>query len=397
MRDATAPLSASNASNPSHYIGLMSGTSLDGVDGVLIRMEGNNKTDNKTHSKPTLLARSSRNIPVDLRDELLALNTPTDNELERAALASQALVGLYAQTVEQLLQSANLSPDQIAAIGAHGQTVRHRPELGYTIQLNAPALLAETTGIDVIADFRSRDVACGGQGAPLVPIFHQALFASEQTRIILNLGGIGNVTLLQPGWPVTGFDTGPANLLMDAWCHRHTDQPYDSEGAWGAMGQVQPALLDWILRSEPWFDAPAPKSTGRDQFNLPWLESRLSQFAQRRAQQGIQENLAPIDVQATLQALTVRTITHALTQEGVANGAIFVCGGGAKNTALLEKLQAEWAGQVETTDSLGVPVQDVEAMAFAWLAWAHQTKNTGNLPEVTGARGARILGACWPA
>jgi anhydro-N-acetylmuramic acid kinase len=373
----------------SHYIGLMSGTSLDGVDGVLIRMGNDNK--------PTLLARSSRHIPVDLRAELLALNTPADNELERAALASQALVALYAQTVDQLLQTTHLSPDDVAAIGAHGQTVRHRPELGYTIQLNAPALLAETTGIDVIADFRSRDVACGGQGAPLVPIFHQALFASDQTRIILNLGGIGNVTLLQPGWPVTGFDTGPANLLMDAWCQQHTNQPYDSEGAWGARGQVQPALLDWILRSEPWFDAPAPKSTGRDQFNLPWLESRLSQFIQRQAQQGIQDGLSPIDVQATLQALTARTITHALKQEGVRDSVIYVCGGGAKNTALLEKLQSDWGGSVDTTDSLGVPVQDVEAMAFAWLAWAHQTKRAGNLPEVTGARGGRILGAHWPA
>jgi len=385
MRDTTPSLSVS----ASHYIGLMSGTSLDGVDGVLIHMDADDK--------PTLLARSNRNMPADLRRELLALNSPTDNELHRAALASQALVALYAQAVEQLLQTSHLSPKQIAAIGAHGQTIRHRPELGYTIQLNAPALLAEATGIDVIADFRSRDVACGGQGAPLVPIFHQALFACDQTRIILNLGGIGNATLLQPGWPVTGFDTGPANLLMDAWCQRHTDQPYDSEGAWGGRGQVQPALLDWILRSEPWFDAPPPKSTGRDHFNLNWLDLRLSQFTQRQAQQGIQTSLAPVDIQATLQALTARTITRALAQQGVSTGDLYVCGGGAKNLALLEKLQAEWAGRVDTTDSLGMPVQDVEAMAFAWLAWAHQTKKTGNLPEVTGAAGGRILGAHWPA
>lgn len=373
----------------SAYIGLMSGTSLDGVDGVLISLTPS--------GAPTLLARSSRRMPPALKHELLALNAPTDNELHRTALASQALVELYAQTVSALLRDSGLHASQVQAIGAHGQTVRHRPDHGYTIQLNAPALLAEKTGIDVIADFRSRDLASGGQGAPLVPAFHHALFAADQTRIILNLGGIANVTLLEPGWPVSGFDTGPANLLMDAWCQRHTGQPYDSEGCWGDAGQSQQALLDWILRSEAWFDAPPPKSTGRDQFNLTWLDNRLAQFAQRQAQRGITQEISAIDVQATLQMLTAATITRALSQHGVAHGTIYVCGGGAKNTVLLQKLQSLWLGKVLTTDALGVPAQDVEAMAFAWLAWAHQTKKTGNLPEVTGAAGGRLLGARWPA
>lgn len=367
----------------------MSGTSLDGVDGVLVRLTAS--------GAPTLLARSSRPMPIDLKHELLSLNTPTDNELHRAFVASQALVDLYAQTVKTLLRDSGLSASQVSAIGAHGQTVRHRPDQRYTIQLNAPALLAEKTGIDVIADFRSRDMASGGQGAPLVPAFHQALFACDQTRIILNLGGIANVTLLEPGWPVSGFDTGPANLLMDAWCQRHTGQPYDSEGCWGDQGNTQQNLLNWIIRSEAWFDAPPPKSTGRDQFNLTWLDTRLAQFAQRQSQQGATQEIAPVDVQATLQMLTACTVTRALSQHGMAQATIYVCGGGAKNSALLQKLQALWSGDVQTTDALGVPAQDVEAMAFAWLAWAHMTKKTGNLPEVTGAAGGRLLGAHWPA
>lgn len=380
----------SSGSEPtSHFIGLMSGTSLDGVDGVLVHIDA--------AGKPILLARSGRAMPIGLKKELLALNAPTDNELHRAAMASQALIDLYAQAVEQLLQIAHLSPRYVCAIGVHGQTVRHRPEHGYTIQLNAPSLLAEKTGIDVIADFRSRDIACGGQGAPLVPAFHQALFACNQTRIILNLGGIANVTLLQPGWPVSGFDTGPANLLMDGWCQRHTGHPYDSEGAWGASGTVQPSLLDWIIRSEAWFDKPPPKSTGRDQFNMAWLDSRLAQFSDRQMQQGICDPLLPVNVQATLQALTASTVARALSQHGVDSGDLYVCGGGSKNLALLRLLRGAWSGRVQSTDELGVSAQDVEAMAFAWLAWAHETKKTGNLPEVTGATGGRVLGARWPA
>uniref|UniRef100_UPI0040485D70 anhydro-N-acetylmuramic acid kinase n=1 Tax=Orrella sp. TaxID=1921583 RepID=UPI0040485D70 len=378
-----------NTSSRSAYIGLMSGTSLDGVDGVLVNIAAD--------GSPSLLARSSRNMPLELKRELLALNTPADNELHRAHMASMALVDLYAQTVAALLRNVSLDASEIVAIGAHGQTVRHRPDHGYTVQLNAPALLAEKTGIDVIADFRSRDMACGGQGAPLVPALHHAVFASDQTRVILNLGGIANVTLLEPGWPVSGFDTGPANLLMDGWCQRHTGQPYDSEGCWGDSGEAHQALLDWILRSEAWFDAPPPKSTGRDQFNLNWLDTRLAQFAQRQSQHGLTDAISAVDVQATLQMLTACTVTRAVAQHGVAQGTIYVCGGGAKNVALLKRLQSQWAGDVQTTDALGVPAQDVEAMAFAWLAWAHQTKKTGNLPEVTGAAGGRLLGARWPA
>lgn len=359
----------------------MSGTSLDGVDGVLASVGSN--------GRPALIARAGVPMPLDLREELLALNTPHDNELHRAALASNALVDLYAVVVKNLLDQARLTARGVTAIGAHGQTVRHQPSLGYTLQLNAPARLAELTGIDVVADFRSRDVAAGGQGAPLVPAFHRAIFGVEQERVILNLGGIANVTLLRPGLPVLGFDTGPANLLMDAWCQTHTGQPFDHEGAWGASGQVDEMLLAECVASEPWFGLAPPKSTGRDVFGMGWLQARLLRTAAMAR--------APQDVQATLQALTVSTVTRALASQGLRNTPIFVCGGGARNTALLARMAQAWEGEVASTEALGIPPRDVEALAFAWLAWAHVQKKTGNLPEVTGAIGERLLGACWPA
>ena len=362
------------------YIGLMSGTSLDGVDGVLTSIDAN--------GNPKLLAHSDVALPETLRAELLALNSPGPDELHRASLASLALTALYAQTVHELLNQAGLKADDIEAIGAHGQTVRHRPELGYTLQLNAPAKLAEATGIGVVADFRSRDIAAGGQGAPLVPAFHRAVFGATTDRVILNLGGIANVTVLRASGPVIGFDTGPANLLMDAWCQSHTGNPFDRDGAWGASGELDARLLDALIDSEPWFSRAPPKSTGRDLFGMAWLGERLGQS---------HKPLLAQDVQATLQGLTVRSIVEALHSQGLSDCEIYVCGGGSRNQALMGKLAENWPGKVAATDVLGIDAQSVESLAFAWLAWAHAQKKTGNLKEVTGASGERLLGAYWPA
>lgn len=363
----------------SYTIGLMSGTSVDGVDGILARFSDN--------QQPEVIASASTNIPESLRKELLALNMPGQNELHRAAVAASALSDCYAEVVDQLLTRSGISKTHIAAIGAHGQTVRHRPDIGYTTQLLAPARLAEITNISVIADFRSRDVAAGGQGAPLVPAFHRAMFGSNTARVILNLGGIANVTLLRPEQPVIGFDTGPANMLLDLWCARHTGKPYDEDGRWAKTGTVNQALLEHLLQSEPWFGLPPPKSTGRDLFNADWLERRLLQF----------EKASPADIQATLTALTVSSIVAALNSQQLDGVPIYTCGGGARNAELMRQLAGAWGAKVDTTQALGVNTQDMEALAFAWLAWAHLNKNAGNLPEVTGAHGYRILGACWPA
>src|SRR5690606_18928630 len=279
------------------------------------------------------------------------------------ALASQALARLYAETVEALLEQARQPASAVTAVGAHGQTVRHRPELGFTLQLNAPALLAELTGIDVVADFRSRDVAAGGQGAPLAPPFHAAMFASPVPRAVLNLGGIANLTLLASGHPPRGFDTGPANVLLDLWCQRHTGRAYDENGLWAASGQVLPGLLEHLLASEPWLRLPPPKSTGRDLFNAAWLDERLQRYYDDSG-----AVIAPQDVQATLQRLTARTVADALEATAPDTRDVLVCGGGARNTGLMAELANCLQRPVHPTDSAGVPAQWVEAMAFAWLA-----------------------------
>ncbi len=363
------------------FVGLMSGTSIDGADGVLVRLHD--------EQAPHVLAHASLPMPPDLRLELLALNTSGADELGRAALAANALARLYAHVVDQLLQTSGEPASSIAAIGAHGQTVRHRPESGYTLQLNAPALLAELTNIDVVADFRSRDVAAGGQGAPLVPPFHAAMFSTTHARAVLNLGGIGNVTLLAPGKPPRGFDTGPANVLLDAWCLRHTGKPYDAEGRWAASGKVVAGLLEHLIASEPWFMLPPPKSTGRDLFNMQWLEDRLASF-----DGGTQ---APEDVQATLQRLTARTVANAIEAQAPATRDVLVCGGGAYNAGLMRELAYCLQRPVQATDVAGVPAQQAEALAFAWLAKCCVDRVAAGAPEVTGARGARILGAIYPA
>ncbi|MEI2418480.1 anhydro-N-acetylmuramic acid kinase [Orrella sp. JC864] len=364
--------------HPTLCIGLMSGTSLDGVDGVLADFSG---------ERPEVLAQASLAMPAALRAELLALNTPGHDELGRAALAANALVQQYAQVVAALLYRGEAEPRQIAAIGAHGQTVRHRPELGYTLQLNAPALLAELTGIGVVADFRSRDVAAGGQGAPLAPLFHDACFAAQTPRAILNLGGIANVTLLRRGRPPVGFDTGPANVLMDLWCARHTGQAFDADGRWAAGGHADAQLLGLLL-AEPWLALPPPKSTGRDLFNAAWLDGKLAALGRTPA---------PQDVQATLRQYTAQTVADAIGAHGADIEQVLVCGGGARNRGLMQALAQALSRPVRGTDAAGVPPQLVEALAFAWLAWQHVRGRALPTATVTGSRGARVLGAWYPA
>lgn len=364
----------------------MSGTSLDGVDAVLARFDAS--------GTPVVLSRSEQIFPPGLRSEFLQLNQSGPDELARSSLAANELAHLYAKAVDSALNAANLKHHQINAIGAHGQTVRHQPSRGYTIQLNAPALLAELTQIDVIADFRSRDIAAGGQGAPLVPFFHAGIFKSDRPRVVLNLGGIANITILYPGRSPVGFDTGPANVLMDGWVHKHTGQLFDRNGDWGATGKVNVDLLTHLIESEPWFSLPAPKSTGRDLFDLNWLESRLAQFQNNHH---ATDRMSANDVQATLCGLTAQTVAMAINRYAPDTADLLVCGGGAQNDLLLNELRNRLNCPVEATTTVGIGTQDVEALAFAWLAWAHQRQIPVSHPAVTGARGSRILGATWPA
>ncbi|MGB6241636.1 MAG: anhydro-N-acetylmuramic acid kinase [Castellaniella sp.] len=358
-----------------YFIGLMSGTSTDGVDGVLAQLS----------DAITVRASASLPLPDALRRELLALNSPGHNELARAAQAANDLADCYAQAVASLLAQSSLTAADIHAIGAHGQTVRHVPEAGYTLQINAPARLAERTGIAVVADFRSRDVAAGGQGAPLVPAFHAARFGVGTDRVVLNLGGIANLTVLDS--PVTGFDTGPANMLMDAWAHQHTGRAYDHDGAWAAQGRCDTILLDALL-SEPWLALPPPKSTGRDLFNSDWLQTHLN---------ALQTSPSPVDVQATLLQFSVKTIAQAIRQHAPDTREILACGGGALNPVLMQALALALPCRLTTTAEYGVPVQSVEALAFAWLAQAHVRGQPACLPAVTGARHATIAGCLYPA
>ena len=365
------------------YIGLMSGTSLDGVDAVLVEFSAQKCVVRQHQSAP---------LAPELRAELLALNSSGADELHRAALAANALVRTYADTVQALLVQSGVPASTIRAVGAHGQTVRHRPQAfdgtGYTLQLNNPALLAELTGITVVADFRSRDVAAGGQGAPLVPAFHQCVFARPgETVLVLNIGGISNLSVLGANGQVLGFDCGPGNALMDYWCQRHTGQPFDRAGAWAAGGKVLPSLLaQWL--AEPYLHQPPPKSTGRDLFNPDWLHAQLA----------ADHSADPQDVQATLTELTASACAQSAISYGNNSKNLAVCGGGAFNQHLMQRLQALLPSvAVQPSDAYGLPAQQVEAAAFAWLARQTLRGTPGNLESVTGARGARVLGAIYPA
>jgi len=356
-------------------IGLMSGTSLDGVDAVLVDFGA---------TKPQALAHAALTFDGALRERLLALHTRGHDELHRAATLGAELAETYADATANLLRTAAVQAHDITAIGCHGQTVRHDPASGYTLQLNQPARLAELTGITVVADFRSRDIAAGGQGAPLVPAFHDALFRRDDARrVVLNLGGIANITDLPAEGPVRGFDTGPGNMLLDAWVQRHWGEPFDREGARAATGKLVPALLEAML-AEPYFALPPPKSTGRDLFNAEWLATHIPDAAK------------PEDVLATLAELTATSVAQAIERHCAGAREILVCGGGAYNAHLLRRLAHHLpACLIRSTEEAGVAPLWVEAMAFAWLARQTLRGLPGNLPEVTGARGPRVLGAIY--
>jgi anhydro-N-acetylmuramic acid kinase len=371
---------------PNLYIGIMSGTSLDGIDVCLVDTRPQQFKVLATH----FLA-----YPEQIKSALLTLHTPSHNELEYSQMVANDLATLYAQAVNALLTEQQLQPNHIAAIGCHGQTIRHRPvidgKMGFTLQIGNAALLAELTHITVVADFRSRDIAAGGQGAPLVPAFHQAIFShADYNRALVNIGGIANITYLPKAnakdSQILGFDSGPGNMLMDAWIKQHLQKNYDADGAWAATGTVLPALLSALL-NDPYFAAPPPKSTGRDLFNDAWLATQLCN-----------EQYAPQDVARTLLAFTAHTIYQAIQDHCSQTEEIYLCGGGARNTLLVDTLRGLFKHTpVHTTDTLHVGVDWVEAAAFAWLAQQTMTGQAGNLPSVTGAKGPRVLGAIYPA
>lgn len=374
------------------FIGLMSGTSADGIDAALVRF------DDADGCELVL----GHTLPWDpqTRTRLLELGQGAQvASIDELGTLDVHIAECFATAAVQLIQAAGVSPAQVHAIGSHGQTVRHRPQGAaydgrgrFTMQLGDGNVIAERTGIATIADFRRRDVAAGGQGAPLLPALHAALLrCATEHRAVLNLGGIANLTLL-PATPdgsegdgIRGFDTGPANALMDAWCERHLGQPFDNAGAFAARGRVDRALLARLL-AEPWFAQAPPKSTGREEFQLQWLQQHLR--GDERAE----------DVQATLLELTAATVADALLALQPATTRVLVCGGGIHNPLLLRRLAARVPGAVfESTAAHGLDPDHVEAMGFAWLARQTLAGLPGNLPSVTGARGPRVLGVIYPA
>lgn len=364
------------------FIGLMSGTSMDAVDAALVDFSEKSLRLVATHSLP---------IPAMLRSELINICMPGDNEINRLGELDIQVGELFADTANQLIEKANINKEQVKAIGSHGQTVRHQPnrKFPFTLQIGNPNIIAVKTGITTIADFRRRDMALGGQGAPLAPAFHNYVFRiNQEDRVILNLGGIANITYLSAdlNQPVIGFDTGPANTLLDNWISKHLNKNYDAQGQWAASGNCNNALLDLLL-SDPYFAKNPPKSTGREYFNLAWLEQYLRQ---------LKINLTPTDIQTTLCELTAKSIALAINKVISTDCTIFICGGGLKNNYLLERLKVNCNNcKVQTTDDIGIPAQWMEAMLFAWLAQQTLYKQPGNLPSVTGAAQQAILGGVY--
>lgn len=365
------------------YIGIMSGTSLDGVDVVLADL---------TAGVVRLKAHLHRDFAPELRAALGELQASGRDELHRAAIAAQHLGRTYALAISELLHRAGVEASEVRAAGIHGQTVRHQPEAGYTVQLNAPATVAELSGIDIVADFRSRDIAAGGQGAPLTPAFHAAVFRAPFARAVVNIGGIANLTglpALAGEEAVIGFDCGPGNVLLDHWIARQRGERMDAGGAWASTGHTHAGLLEALLR-EPYFAREPPKSTGRDLFNGQWLDRQLERFDPGTA-------IDPRDVQATLTRLSAVTIARAVERYWPQAREIVVCGGGAFNGCLMRMLAEECAPlPVTSSGALGVAPDHVEALAFAWLAREHLAGRSSSLPDVTGARGPRRLGALYP-
>ncbi len=366
-----------------YYIGLMSGTSADGIDAVLVRFGQQSVDIRKTVHTP---------FPAEVRDRIDALVTGGDEELHRASMLDIELAQLFASAVNSIMESAGLEPRQIRAIGSHGQTLRHKPggPYPYTIQVGNPSVIAEQTGITVVADFRARDLAAGGQGAPLVPAFHNWLFRKSDTdRIIINIGGIANLTLLpsEKTGTVLGFDSGPGNTLLDGWVRRHRGIPFDEGGKWAEQGRCNEKLLKSLL-GDPYFARPAPKSTGREYFSLDWLGRHMA---------GCGMTLAPADVQATLSDLTAVSIAQEVRRGPFRNGEIFLCGGGAHNLDLVGRIARELPEvSVATTSVLGLDPDWVEATAFGWLAHRTLEGLPGNIPTVTGAAHPVILGGIYP-
>jgi anhydro-N-acetylmuramic acid kinase len=362
---------------PELYIGIMSGTSLDGIDTALLDFSG---------STPVLLATHYQTYPHELREALLQLHHPSQNELHQSLLIANELARHYAAATKQLLGKVNVESSQVIAIGCHGQTIRHRPEHGYTVQLCNAALLTELSAITVVSDFRSRDIAAGGQGAPLVPAFHDKMLRHPDIhRVIVNIGGISNLTNLRPGQKTRGFDCGPGNLLMDAWIKQHLDQEYDKNGVWASSGKIIPELLE-KLSAESYLHLAPPKSCGRDLFNMHWLQQKLN------------GNEAAADVQATLLALTAHSISNSILTYCSGAKEVYLCGGGAHNNALVASLiKALPDSQILLTDQLGFAADWLEAIAFAWLAQQTILGHSANLPEATGARHPCILGAIYQA
>ena len=368
-------------SDPDYYLGCISGTSVDGLDVALVSITSSGKIN--------IVAAETAPLPEALRIQLLELGRPGDDDLDALGWTDTDLGEFIGETLTTFIKAQNLTPGDITAVGSHGQTVRHRPPgehrpYGFSSQIGDPNRIAEITGITTIADFRRRDMAAGGQGAPLVPPFHQELFGNAAEHLaILNIGGISNVSIL--GAQISGFDTGPGNALMDSWCYQLRNQAYDDNGAWAASGKVDDALLANFL-SDPYFDLPPPKSTGREYFNLDWLKQQLQN-----------SDASSADTQATLCRFTARCTTDALARWAPATDKIVVCGGGRLNAELMRQLQSCTTAHVCTSEALGVDGDSIEAALFGWLAYRRLTSLPGNAPGVTGAAGNRILGAIYQA
>jgi len=363
-----------------YYIGLMSGTSLDAIDAALVSF---------ANGRPEL--QHAINFPLDdtLRAEIRRLCTPGDNEIERLGEVDILLGQSFAAAAQQLLKESSIGAAQVRAIGSHGQTIRHRPEKSFTLQIGDPNTIAEHTGITTIADFRRRDMAVGGQGAPLASAFHAAFFDRALPRAILNIGGMANLTVLPADnkTPASGFDTGPGNVLLDAWMQQHRQQTFDNDGQWAASGTVQAALLETLLKDD-FFQLSPPKSTGRELFNPHWLQCQLETLA---------ATPDPADVQATLSEFTARSVAHAVQTYAADTRELVVCGGGARNSDLLQRIATQLpAIRVKIIDDFGLPAEWVEAVAFAWLARQTLAGHPGNAPAVTGAHHPVILGGIYP-
>lgn len=378
----------STTTSSQYFIGLMSGTSVDGIDAALVAHQ----------PKTSFTLQHCYNHPLSnqTKQRITELTQPGNNEIDKLGVLDRELGHEFAKAVNQLLRQSGLKAEQIAAIGSHGQTLRHRistnKDSNFSLQIGDPNTIAEHTGITTVADFRRRDVAAGGQGAPLAPAFHQALFGQQQPCITVNIGGIANLSILPSAThatPPTGYDCGPGNLLLDAWCQRHQQQPYDDNGAWARSGDINSNLLEQ-LRQHHFLELPPPKSTGREDFHSVWLDQQLEQFPQ---------SVSPVNVQATLVEFTATTIASAIQQHrSHSRCSVYVCGGGAHNRYLMDRLQHHLNGyHVTTTAALDIDPDWVEAIGFAWLAQQTLSGLPGNIPNVTGAKGERILGGIYPA